>query len=112
VAYFDLRVRAPLALSLGVGIVRDLPDPGPAGRLAPAALDAVPIPLRAVVARGTLPAAQLLALRPGEIVALETPLAGGATLVAGTRPVADGVCGAQGTRAAFLVREPRFAVAR
>ena len=31
-AYFDLRVHAPVALTLGIGIVRDLPDPGPVRR--------------------------------------------------------------------------------
>jgi flagellar motor switch/type III secretory pathway protein FliN len=105
VAYFDVRVHAPIALALGIGIVRDLPDPGPSGALDPRALDRVRIPVRAVVAHGTLDAASLVALRPGDLVPLETPLDGGATLTVGGRPFASGICGALGSRGAFLVGE-------
>lgn len=31
VAYFDVRLTLPVALEFGIGIVRELPDPGPAG---------------------------------------------------------------------------------
>lgn len=103
VAYFDLRLGAPVAATLGVGIARRLPDPGPSRRLAAEALRAVPIAVRAVVARGTLAAARAAALRPGDVVALDTPLDGASELRAGGELVARGRCGALGARLAFRV---------
>jgi flagellar motor switch/type III secretory pathway protein FliN len=103
VAYFDLRVHAPLALTLGIAIVRDLPDPGPSGRLSPRALDRVGVPLRVILGEGTIGAGALLALRPGALVPLRTSLDEPARLVAGARTVALGVAGTRGARAAFAV---------
>ena len=64
-AYFDLRVHAPVALTLGIGIVRDLPDPGPSGALAAVALDSVTVEARAVFAEGTIDAAAFVRLAAG-----------------------------------------------
>ncbi|MBV9439667.1 MAG: FliM/FliN family flagellar motor switch protein [Candidatus Eremiobacteraeota bacterium] len=103
VAYFDLRVRAPLGISLGVGIVRDLPDPGPGPTLPRAVLDDVAIELRAVFAEGTIEGRDLLALQPGDVVPLDTALDGPAMLNAGDACIARGSAGIAGGNRAFLV---------
>ncbi len=103
VAYFDVRVHAPLALTLGIGIVRDLPDPGPSSRLPARLLHDVQLHARAVVAEGSLDAAAFARLRPGDVVTLQTSLHDPAVLVAGGCRVAVGSCGARGSRAAFRV---------
>ncbi|HZO93327.1 MAG TPA: FliM/FliN family flagellar motor switch protein [Candidatus Baltobacteraceae bacterium] len=105
VAYVDLRVRAPVPLTLGIAIARDLPDPGPAGALAPAALDPVPLEARAVFAEGTMDAAAIVALRPGDVVKLATKVGAPAHLTVAAQPVARGTAGAAGGRAAFLVHD-------
>jgi len=64
VAYFDLRVRSPIELTLGVGIVRALPEAGPPGTLSPAALDEVGLEVRAVFAEGLIDAADFVTIRP------------------------------------------------
>ena len=93
VGYFDVRVTAPIALTLGVGIVCDLPDPAPAARLTPAALGDVGLELRAVFAEGTIDAAAFFALAPGSVVRLDTKVGNPASLkVAGNR-VASGMPG-------------------
>jgi hypothetical protein len=104
-AYVDLRVSAPLRLTLGVAIVRDLPDPGPSGALAPAALEPVALEARAVFAEGTIDAAAFVALRPGDVVKLETKVGAPASLNVAARPLATGVPGLVGARSAFLVRD-------
>ena len=104
-AYFDVRVQAPVPLTLGIGIVRDLPDPGASGALAPGALDDVPLRARAVMGAGTIGGAALGALRPGDVVALDAALDAPARLVLAGRTIARGTCGTAGGRSAFLVRE-------
>lgn len=104
-AYFDLRVHAPLALTLGIGIVRDVPDPSPAGMLAASALDSVTVEARAVFAEGTLDAASFVRLRPGQIVKLETKVGALASLNCGSRRLATGVPGVVASRTAFLIHD-------
>jgi len=104
-AYVDLRIAAPLALTLGVAIVRDLPDPGPAGALPPAALGPVGLEARAVFAEGDMDAAAFVALRPGDVVKLETTIGAPAFLRVASRPIAYGVPGAHRGRAAFFVHD-------
>jgi hypothetical protein len=105
VAYFDLRVAAPLALELGIGIVRDLPDPGPTGSLTPAALGAVTLEAHAVFAEGTIDAAAFVKIRPGTIVKLDTKVGAPASLKIAGRRCASGVPGILAARSALLVHD-------
>jgi hypothetical protein len=104
-AYFDVRVHAPVALTLGIGVVRDLPDPGPSGALPAAALDFVAVEARAVFAEGTLGAAEFIGLRPGAVVKLGTKVGAPASLNVGGRRLATGVPGVVASRTAFLVHD-------
>jgi len=105
VAYFDVRVVAPIPLTLGIAIVRDLPDPGPSGALSPRALDGVPLEARAVFAEGVLDAAAFVRLRPGTVVRLDTKVGTPASLnIAGLR-VASGAVGVLAARTAFQVKD-------
>ena len=104
-AYFDVRVHAPVPLTLGIGIVRDLPDPGPSGALAPSALDSVAVEARAVFAEGIVDAAAFVRLRPGDVVALSTKVGAPASLNLGGRRLATGVPGVVASRTAFLVHD-------
>jgi hypothetical protein len=105
VAYVDLRVRAPVPLTIGIGIVRDLPDPGPAGALRPEALEPAELEARAVFAEGCMDAAAFVALRPGDVVKLTTKVGAPASLNVAARPIAFGTPGALGARTAFLVHD-------
>jgi flagellar motor switch/type III secretory pathway protein FliN len=104
-AYFDVRVHAPVALTLGIGIVRDLPDPGPSGALSARALEPVTVEARAVFAEGTMDAAAFVALRPGDVVELGTKVGAPACLNLGGRRLATGVPGVVASRTAFLVHD-------
>jgi flagellar motor switch/type III secretory pathway protein FliN len=104
VAYFDVRVAAPVVLTIGVGIVRELPAASPSGYLRPEALAEAEIEVRAVIGRGTLTPPRLLDLQPGSVVLLGTKVAGEGELnVAGQR-IAFGTCGVRSGRFAFEVR--------
>ncbi len=105
VAYFDLRVHAPVPLSLGIGIVRDLPDPGPSGALPATALGPVELEARAVFAEGTIGAAAFVKLRPGDLVRLDTQVGAPACLKIGGQRLATGVAGVVASRTAFLVHD-------
>ena len=109
-AYFDLRVRAPLALTLGIGIVRDLPQPAPVASLPPRALEPVSVDLRAVFAEGILDAAEFVELRPGSVVKLETKVGTPASLNLGAGRLATGVAGIVASRTAFLVHDVAMGV--
>ena len=104
-AYFDVRVHAPVPLTLGIGIVRDLPDPGPSGSLPPAALEGVPVRGRVVLGSGTIAAAAVANLRRGDVVMLDAALEAQARLTLGGRTYACGTCGVAAGRSAFLVGE-------
>lgn len=104
-AYFDVRVHAPVALTLGVGIVRDLPDPGPSGALAAVALDAVTVEARAVFAEGSIDTAAFVRLAAGDVVKLRTKVGAPASLNLGGRRLATGVPGVVASRTAFLVHD-------
>ncbi|HEV3087487.1 MAG TPA: FliM/FliN family flagellar motor C-terminal domain-containing protein [Candidatus Elarobacter sp.] len=107
-AYFDLRVHAPVALTLGIGIVRDLPDPGPAAVLSPGALDSVTVEARAIFAEGTIGAADFVKIQPGSVVRLDTKVGSLASLNVGERRLAAGVAGVVASRTAFLVHDVAF----
>jgi hypothetical protein len=104
-AYFDVRVRAPLALTLGIGVVRELPDPDPTAMLARSTLDALTVDLRAVFAEGILDAAGFVELRPGSVVKLETKVGAPASLNLGAGRLATGAAGVVGSHTAFLVHD-------
>jgi len=104
VAYFDVRVTAPVAVTLGVGILRDLPEAPPAATLTPATLGGIAVDVRVVLGRGALPVPRLLELRLGSVVPLSTKVEGEGELnVAGQR-IGFGICGQRHGRAAFEVR--------
>jgi flagellar motor switch/type III secretory pathway protein FliN len=104
VAFFDVRVTAPVRFTLGVGLLRELPEPEPAPLLSPAAFRAVPLTVRVILGSGQISARRLLELRPGDLVPLGTKVVDEGELnVAGQR-VAGGMCGAIRGRAAFVVR--------
>ncbi|MGA2392879.1 MAG: FliM/FliN family flagellar motor C-terminal domain-containing protein [Candidatus Lustribacter sp.] len=108
VAYFDVRVTAPVALTLGIGIVRDLPETPPLTTLGRAALGEVAVEVRAILGRAALPVPRLLELRPGSVVTLGTKVEGEGELnVAGQR-IAFGTCGFRHGRTAFEVRSVRL----
>lgn len=104
VAYFDVRVAAPLGLTIGVGILRELPAAPPAVTLRPAALTEVGLEVRVVLGHGRLEAAQLLALRAGSVVPLRTKVAGEGELNLAGQRIAFGTCGVCNGHAAFEVR--------
>jgi flagellar motor switch/type III secretory pathway protein FliN len=104
VAYFDVRVSAPVALTLGVGILRELPETPPSATLTPAALGSVAVDVRVVVGRGTMPVPRLLELQPGSVVPLNTKVEEEGELNLAGQRIALGSCGARNGRAAFEVR--------
>jgi hypothetical protein len=101
-AYFDVRVQAPVTLALGVGIVRELPDPGPSGRLTARALSTVALNARAVAARRPLDARTFVSLVVGGTLVFDASL-DAATLEIGNVCVARSVAGSSGGRAALRV---------
>ena len=105
VAYFDVRVHAPVRLTLGIGIVRAIPDAPAGAALSAAALDAVALDLDAVFAEGTIEASRLAALRVGDVVPLATKVGAPASLNVAGRRLASGDAGAVASRAAFFVHD-------
>jgi flagellar motor switch/type III secretory pathway protein FliN len=104
VAYFDVRVQLPVALEIGIGIVRELPDQGPTGAFSAAHLAHVPVELRAEFASGTIDVATLLRLAPGDVVRLESQVGAVASLKIGGRAFASGTAGVAGGRYSCEVR--------
>ncbi len=98
VAYFDVRVHVPIPIEVGIGIVRELPDPGPAGTFSAQLLGHVPIEVRAEFARGTIDVATLLHLAAGDVVRLETKVGAPAALKIANRSFASGTAGASAGR--------------
>ncbi len=108
VDFFDVRIAAPVRLTIGVGLLRSLPEAAPARTLAPASLGAVPIEARVVLGRGVIAASRLLDLRVGDVVRLQTKVAGEGELnVAGHR-MGVGTCGVRNGHAAFDVRSTKL----
>jgi flagellar motor switch/type III secretory pathway protein FliN len=103
-AYFDVRVAAPIALTIGIGIVRDLPQTPPSAMLPPAVLADVAVDVRVILGRGTLAAPSLLGLRIGSVVPLGTKVDGEGELNLAGQRIALGTCGLRNGRPAFEVR--------
>ena len=104
VAYFDVRVQMPILLEFGIGIVRELPDPGPTGSFSAGHLAHVPVELRAELASGTIDVATLLRLMPGDVIRLESQVDAEMTLKIGGRLIACGTAGVAGGRYSCEVR--------
>jgi hypothetical protein len=104
VAYFDVRVAAPIALTIGVGILRELPETPPSATLTPAVIGGLALDVRVILGRATLPAPRLLDLRVGSLVALSTKVDGQGELNLAGQRIALGTCGARSGRSAFEVR--------
>jgi flagellar motor switch/type III secretory pathway protein FliN len=104
VAYFDVRVHVPVPLEIGIGIVRELPDPGPTGAFPAAGLARVPVELRAEFASGIIDVATLLQLAPGDVVRLESQVDGATNLNIGGRLFARGTAGVAGGRYCCEIR--------
>jgi flagellar motor switch/type III secretory pathway protein FliN len=104
VAYFDVRISAPIVLTIGVGIVRELSETPPARMLSPEILSDVPLEVRIVLGRGTLSAPGFLDLRPGSVVPLHTKVAGEGELNLAGQRIATGTCGVCARRSAFQIR--------
>jgi len=104
VAFFDLHVSAPAPIEMGIGIVRDLPDCGPAGAFAPALLSGVPLQVHAEFASGTIDARALLSLAPGDVVRLDTQVGAPACLKIADTYIASGTGGIAGGRYCFEIR--------
>jgi len=104
VAYFDVRVAAPVALTIGVGILRELPQAPPVATLPAAVLGGVPVEVRAVLGRGALTLPRLLDLRVGSVVPLRTKVDGDGELNLAGQRIALGTCGVRNGHAAFEVR--------
>ena len=103
-AYFDVRISAPIALTIGVGIARELSETPPARMLGPEMLADVPLDVRVVLGRGILSTSSLLDLRPGSVVPLHTKVAGTSELNLAGQRIALGTCGVLHRRSAFEVR--------
>ena len=101
VAFFDVRVSAPVALEIGVGLVRDLPDPGPAGTFPAALLGRVPLEVHVEFAAGTIDARTFLSLEPGDIVRLDTQVGAAAGLKIADTYLASGSGGISGGHYSF-----------
>jgi flagellar motor switch/type III secretory pathway protein FliN len=104
VAYFDVRVATPVALTIGVGIVRELPEAPPLATVPPAVLAGLTLDLRVILGRTELPLPRLLDLRAGSVVALRTQVEGASELNLAGQRIAIGTCGVRDGRAAFEVR--------
>lgn len=109
--YFEVLVEQPVAARIGIALSRD-PQPAPGARLRPADLLDVEIELTAVLAEGVLDAASLLALGEGTSVPMTSKVGDDGVLLAGTTVIARAECGAQGSRAAIVVRSPANGVLR
>jgi len=68
-----------------------------------AALSQVSLPVRSVLARPEISVAELLALKPGDVIPINLPPR--TPLLAGARMIADGVIGEQDGRAALMIEK-------
>ena len=104
VAFFDVRIAAPLPVTLGVGITRELPLPAPVGGIGSAVLGRIEAEVRAVVGRAAIPASRVLGLRVGDQFGFATKVDGEGELNLAGQRIALGRCGAVNGHAAFEVR--------
>lgn len=106
VAYLDVRIAAPIELTIGLAIVREIAVPPAAPTLTIDALGDVAVEVRVIVGAGQIPAPSLLALQTGTVVPLHTKVAGEGELNLAGHRIAFGTCGVRHSRPAFEVRYP------
>ncbi len=103
-ALFDVRIGAPAAVTIGIGITRELAPPPSLGSLGANGIARIPLDVRAILGSGRITAPRLLELRVGDLVMLETQVDGDGELKVGNQRVARGTCGVIDGRRAFHVR--------
>lgn len=106
VTYFELLVERPVHARIGVALSRDPSSRGAATVRIEDLLD-VEIEVCVEFARGTLPAAAFLDLRPGTNVPMKTRIGDPGRLRLGGAVLARGECGAMGDRSAMIVTTVR-----
>jgi flagellar motor switch/type III secretory pathway protein FliN len=106
VTYFELLIERPAQARLGVALSRD-PAAGGAATLRIQDLLDVRIEVSVQFARGMLPAAAFLDLRPGSDVPMTTKMGEPGLLLAGGAVLARGECGVTGERNAMIVAAVR-----
>ena len=95
---------APLPITLGIGIVRDVPGAGPGPGIDSHKLLEILVAARAEFASGMVSARSLATLQVGDVVRLDTKVGAPAALKLGETTIATGDCGFANAHAAFLVR--------
>ncbi len=88
--YVDLRIGPPVEATLGLGLTREPAADASGPTLAPEHILGVECDVRAEIARGTITAAQLARLGPGEIVRMNTKVGAQAVLKVAELIVARG----------------------
>lgn len=106
VTYFELIVERPVGARIGVALSRDPAARGGATVRIEDLLD-VEVEVGVEFARGVLPAAAFLDLRPGSNVPMKTRIGDPGRLRLGGAVLARGECGAMGERSAILVTTVR-----
>lgn len=102
VTYFELLVERPVRARIGVALSRDPAAKGSATLRIDDLLD-VEIELSVEFARGAIPAAAFLDLRPGTNVPMKTRIGEPGRLLCNGGVLARGECGALGERSALIV---------
>lgn len=106
VTYFELLVERPVQARIGVALSRDPAARGAATVRIEDLLD-VEVEVCVEFARGILPAAAVLDLRPGMNVPMKTRIGDPGRLRLGGAVLAHGECGAMGERSAMIVTTVR-----
>lgn len=101
--YFEVLVERPASLRIGIALSHDPPS-GTAGALRLEDLLEVPVEARVEFARGSIEAGALLDLGIGTIVPMMTRVHESGLLLVDETAVAAGDCGANGQRAAMIVK--------
>ncbi len=106
VTYFELLVERPVQARIGIALSADPASRGSATLRIEDLLD-IQVELSVEFARGRLPAAAFLDLRPGANVPMTTRIGEPGRLRLGGAVLARGECGALGERGAFIVSTVR-----
>ncbi|MBV8117015.1 MAG: FliM/FliN family flagellar motor switch protein [Candidatus Eremiobacteraeota bacterium] len=102
-SYFELLFERPVRARLGVALSRE-PQAQPAPSITLRALEQIRVVLDVDFARGSITGAQLLALQPGDVIALDSPIDATAVVRLGRRMVCRGQSGAVAGRRAVVVQ--------
>ena len=101
--YFELIVEQPVSARIGVALSRE-PRPAVHPAITFELLRSVDLELSAELAHTFLPAASVMGLRPGQVIAFDTALEEAGILRAGERVLARGDCGQVETRRVVCLR--------